>query len=393
MANVQSRMLLLTVSQLNTRYFRGIEGAYGFELHFLLRKVGDNLEEYIVRAKASAVGSTNRSISAETHLDPGIYEVVPKILARRDPNEPPLGAIVRRAAEQNPSKLRQLGLNHDIAQSKALNDDEDAQPPELTGVVDLGGDNAASPYSSGFFCDLCMAESDSSAIRIHCLECEDYDLCLPCFQHGGVSRTHQFSHRIVRLEESSAIAKKEEENPSNEAPYEENQNPIARSETAGFICDVCNEESNMSASHVRCQECEDYFLCIPCYRSDRISKTHETKHEVHQVEGVPERIVNIDAVAADGEAVGDVCPQPGEVPPEVQARYMEMMREKQEAQYVRDSIPSAEPHDNPWNAVCVVGLRVYSKQAKMKISLVKPGNMAEMSMLDAGGHMPVGPNM
>ncbi|PVH92682.1 cysteine proteinase, partial [Periconia macrospinosa] len=115
--------VVIVLSQLDTRYFRGLEGSYMFELHFLLHRVGDDPEEYIVRAKASAVGSTHRSISAETALEPGTYEVVPKILAHRDPNEPPLGVLVRKAAESNPAKLRQLGLNHDVAQAKVLDED------------------------------------------------------------------------------------------------------------------------------------------------------------------------------------------------------------------------------------------------------------------------------
>jgi hypothetical protein len=43
-----------------------------------------------------------------------------------------------------------------------------------------------------------------------------------------------------------------------------------------------------------------------------------------------------------------------------------------------------QPPENPWNAVCVVGCRIYSKQADVKISLVKP-KMSEASMLESGG--------
>ncbi|PVH92681.1 hypothetical protein DM02DRAFT_619768 [Periconia macrospinosa] len=69
-----------------------------------------------------------------------------------------------------------------------------------------------------------------------------------------------------------------------------------------------------------------------------------------------------------------------------------MVTENHAAQQAQAAASSGmEPHENPWNAVCVIGLRVYSKQVDMEISLVKHRKMAEASMLDVGGFMPAGP--
>ena len=47
--------------------------------------------------------------------------------------------------------------------------------------------------------------------------------------------------------------------------------------------------------------------------------------------------------------------------------------------------PTANESPNPWNAVAVIGLRVYSKDPKLTVRLVKPKDPEEAAMLDIGG--------
>ena len=44
----------------------------------------------------------------------------------------------------------------------------------------------------------------------------------------------------------------------------------------------------------------------------------------------------------------------------------------------------------PWNAVCVIGLRVYSKEAEVSVKLVKPRDAEEGAALDVDGVTPAG---
>lgn len=74
--------------------------------------------DYIVRARGAWFG--NRSISAEVDLEPGIYEVVPKIEARYDVDAPDVHEVVTKLAERNPQKLRQIGVNYDLANARGL---------------------------------------------------------------------------------------------------------------------------------------------------------------------------------------------------------------------------------------------------------------------------------
>lgn len=110
--------------QLDDRYFGGLEGQYDFELHFLLKKEGAPSSDYICRVRAAHEWE-NRSVSAEVLLDPGKYEVIPKITATRHTVSPDLGKIIKQLAERNPQKLRQVGMQYDLAHIKGGITDED----------------------------------------------------------------------------------------------------------------------------------------------------------------------------------------------------------------------------------------------------------------------------
>ncbi|KAL1623566.1 hypothetical protein SLS56_008270 [Neofusicoccum ribis] len=63
---------------------------------------------------------SKRSVSAEVDLEPGKYEVIPKIVATRDEEKAPVQDVVKEWADKKPQKLRQIGLNYDFAHSKAV---------------------------------------------------------------------------------------------------------------------------------------------------------------------------------------------------------------------------------------------------------------------------------
>ncbi|KAK3372083.1 hypothetical protein B0H63DRAFT_288176 [Podospora didyma] len=114
--------VVIVLQQLDTRYFRGLEGEYNFLLHFILQKQNSDPGDYIcrVRPKAENFWQANRSVSCEADLEPGIYEVLPKITAMKDGDRPAVEKILQQAADVKPQKLRQVGLSFDLAHSKAL---------------------------------------------------------------------------------------------------------------------------------------------------------------------------------------------------------------------------------------------------------------------------------
>ncbi|PLB51215.1 cysteine proteinase [Aspergillus steynii IBT 23096] len=109
--------VVFVLSQIDKRYFRALEGQYEFALHFILREKNAKPGEHLglVRPVHSW---EDRSISAEFELEPGRYEVVPKIIATRDPKKKMVEDVVKAQVEKNSQKLRQIGLNYDLANSK-----------------------------------------------------------------------------------------------------------------------------------------------------------------------------------------------------------------------------------------------------------------------------------
>ncbi|KPM36322.1 hypothetical protein AK830_g10250 [Neonectria ditissima] len=114
------------VIELDDRYFRHLKGQYDFTLQFLLKSAGSATPICQVR---SVHAWDRRSINCEIHLEPGTYEVVPNITAERDDERPTVDKVVKANADDNPQKLRQVGLQYDLAHAKGgvIDEDEELQ--------------------------------------------------------------------------------------------------------------------------------------------------------------------------------------------------------------------------------------------------------------------------
>lgn len=103
-------------SQLDDRYFMGLEGQYTFSLHFRVDREG--ADTYEVRSHGNYWMS--RSVSTEVDLEPGTYNVFIKVRAERDLKKPRVEDVVRQNCKQNPEKLLQVGLAYDLAHAKGV---------------------------------------------------------------------------------------------------------------------------------------------------------------------------------------------------------------------------------------------------------------------------------
>jgi hypothetical protein len=106
--------VVIVLSQLDDRYFRGLEGQYDFNLQFRLHK--DDEDEYIVRSNAAYY--MKRSVSTELELEAGNYWVLLKITAKRYAESPTVSDIVSKTCELRPKKLLSVGLSYDMAHAK-----------------------------------------------------------------------------------------------------------------------------------------------------------------------------------------------------------------------------------------------------------------------------------
>ncbi|KAJ9269108.1 hypothetical protein DTO212C5_4791 [Paecilomyces variotii] len=108
--------VVIVLSQLDTRYFRGLNGQYTFSLQFRLEKEGE--EDYIIRSRTHYLMA--RSINTDITLDPGRYYVLMKVTAYRNTNAETAEDVVRQVASERREKLVQIGLSYDLAHAKGL---------------------------------------------------------------------------------------------------------------------------------------------------------------------------------------------------------------------------------------------------------------------------------
>lgn len=99
--------VVLVLSQLDSRYYRGLEGQYEFELNFRLHRRGQ--EDYVVRSIAPY--RQTRSVNVELELEAGEYTVLMKINATRDLSVLPIEKVIRKYARDRRDKLVAVGMS------------------------------------------------------------------------------------------------------------------------------------------------------------------------------------------------------------------------------------------------------------------------------------------
>ena len=128
----ESSPVVVVLSQLDDRYFRGLEGQYQYTLQFRLHELGSrDPEDYIVRSHGNYL--MTRSVSVELQsLKSGKYSVFVKVFATRDLSKSSPEDIVKKFCREKKhnEKLLQVGHAYDVAHSKGskhLNRDIKAQ--------------------------------------------------------------------------------------------------------------------------------------------------------------------------------------------------------------------------------------------------------------------------
>lgn len=66
-----------------------------------------------------------------------------------------------------------------------------------------------------YVCDGCWDDIPVLKARIHCLECEDFDLCANCFVVKRFNKTHTAKHKISLEERSGLMPRAEGDSPSS----------------------------------------------------------------------------------------------------------------------------------------------------------------------------------
>ena len=113
--------VVLVLSQLDERYFDGLQGQYSFRLQFRLHEVDcPDEDDYIVRSHGNYL--MERSVVAELKsLKAGTYSMLVMVVADRDTTAQSVEDVIKQQTRQREDneKLAQVGMAYDLAHSKA----------------------------------------------------------------------------------------------------------------------------------------------------------------------------------------------------------------------------------------------------------------------------------
>lgn len=365
------------MNQLDGRYFRGLEGKYDFDLHFILQEENAEAGDHIIRARGAWFG--NRSISAEVDLEAGVYEVLPKIVASRDADATDVHEVVTKVAERNPQKLRQIGLNYDIANAK--------------GVVELTDEEKKK-----------KEQKKKEAAEKKKKEKEQEEKEKADFE--AWKKEEKAEYEAWKKEKKERDEKeKPKEDPTKVAASKKEETEAAATAVITDFTKTLKEEN--AATEVSESKAKPTELAVR-------TKDPESKEE-ESTSGPKIEVDEASDSDDDDKEEGDDTPDDDGAtsqrrgprgPPSVASGVSAVSGRlgygnRPESVYGGDVPPPPPPpaaagntdEIKPWNAVCVLGLRVYSKDSDVSIKLVKPKDAEEGAILDVDGDTPAGATM
>lgn len=119
--------MVIVLSQLDIEYFRGLEGAFQFDFEFCLKSdQSEDDDNYIVLSNEAY--TLNRSQSTEVDLGAGTYFVLVRVLASKDGE--PVEDLLPNYVAKNRGKLVNVGASYDLAHAKGVHVATDAEKKE-----------------------------------------------------------------------------------------------------------------------------------------------------------------------------------------------------------------------------------------------------------------------
>lgn len=282
----------------------------------------------------------NRSVSCEVDLEPGRYEILPQISATRDKKEPTLDKLVKQFAESNPQKLRQVGMQYDLAHAKGGITDEDSKIEDQRAKE---RQKALDRKKKG------RGDRVRVKVEIDVKDSSGPDVSLEvdgraATQEGEGEKFEDAAENLNNADLETTKGKTTQGNSELKTNLDLRQKPQSALPTT-------SEDNNASIKDVG-----------GVIATDADKKGHQIEDE-NKDKGKKE----------DGKK--------------------EQKEEDEDESTSDESTDSEDDEDDTrWNAVCVICLRVYSQDPGLVISLVKPEDAEEASSL-VQGQTPAGATM
>ncbi|TVY16830.1 Calpain-A [Lachnellula arida] len=402
--------VVLVLSQLDDRYFDGLQGQYKFRLQFRLHEVDSPGEQdYIVRSHGNYL--MERSVVTELKsLPAGTYSVFIMVVADRDLTQLTIEEVTKEQCKQkvDNDKLAQVGTSYDIAHSK--------------GAVHMESRVAARKAH-----DKLKARESRIATR-----------------KKNWEKRH-LSRRIVRKQEKKNREKRERKEAEDAADEHEEEKPkdkAIQTEDAKEVrfekADkaIQTEDPNAVPEEISTSE-------LPASKeNDKGVQTDNIAHIYPDSQGTPEtpksssiansprQLVRIPtyasgppppqtaythhsrkasmsqrnyprapqphhyAITSDGESsaspISEFDDMYSDDDPTLKPRPINTGGTPSGTSKPRTSNSDDEDETEPWNAVCIVGFRVYSKDEGLEVRIFEEGNDEEaVDVIDEGSEADV----
>lgn len=350
--------VVLVLAKPDERYFDGLEGRFSYDLHFRLYRDGE--ESYLVRSMEK--NASGRSCSAELDLDPGTYTLRMKISPERYDDSSTPGEVIEQLRSKDEKwiteKILAVGKSFDAANSKAS-----LRETELSITKKVKRDTKKSEHD----------EKKRKRDKLR----------------EGRRRKHLRSERIRGEEERKKAAKvaakrsrkqtldtdsKREEASSEKLKAsesrEESEETVTATDEAG------SKESKPADDQHPQSDDSNGFEKVDAKSSDDAKGAKQgvegtkqeappAKAEEPEPELAPKKEESTEDRGCSDEDVSDISSivdEDFEWDSEIDGSVEDSEEE--------DPAGDKKTDDDPWRALCVVGLRVYSSSCKTKLEVV-----------------------
>ncbi|KAK4644612.1 hypothetical protein QC761_306400 [Podospora bellae-mahoneyi] len=373
--------VVVVLSQLDERYFQGFEGQYNFSLHFLLKKEGGKDEQHICRVRPVHQWES-RSVSCEADLEPGRYEVLPKVTAERCDWRDQVQDVVKKWADKNPSKLRQVGMQYDLAHAKGGIPDED---------------------------DLILKKKEEAKRKAEAKKLKAKEKAKRKKEREKAKKRKEKEKKkkaaaakvTVKVPEGGettvnvkAGEKKEDTDKKEES--EKSEDAVEKKEDAAVAPTTKAEEKKTEAPKT-ISTASSSALAPPKEGQKEEKKDDGKKEETLAIRPAPATTTTTTPAAEEKEAKPDEnkakekkkeeeeddseSEYESETDSEEEKEKEEEEQRQKEEEEARKLAEDENSPSIPWNAVAVLGLRVYAQDAGVSVHLAKPKNDEEGASL------------
>ncbi|TGJ84991.1 hypothetical protein E0Z10_g3789 [Xylaria hypoxylon] len=388
--------LVLVLQQLDNRYFKGLRGQYSFRLHFRVHEQGrPGSEDYVVRSHGNYL--MNRSVTIEIpSMEPGDYSVFLSVVAERDTEMLSIEDIVKRECrkrEEN-DKFAQVGYTYDLAHSKGV-----AHLEHVASLCKKSDQKKASTSR--------MEERRKMWEKRHLnreiakkqskknLEKRDRGREAGNAKRKAKEETEVAEKKRQQEKEEAECKKEEEEKPKDAAVQTDTpkrgedkssqtgsgeSNSSAQSDTSGsrpVTPESDKSESTMDESKEE-KDATPPVASEPSQPTTAEPEVTQKKPAAGTTPTYPSDCDSSDSPVEDWELLyssDDMTKKPRMATPQPAATTT--------TEVVETDGESSLP--DPWNAICIVGFRVYSKDENLDLRVViEGGDLAEGGMGEKG---------